>query len=199
MAFNSHSEDLATLFHGLKEGVDYTGTIGALTVFGPAAFPILVGKHSGNGSHQVVGAAGRMGEGRIVGFSHDCYTHPDTLIKERLLRNCIDWVTASSKGVGEKNVGLLPTNCRLEDWKTTTSSVIDSLTESDITKEKLAKYDAIVLVQFRFVSTPALVDVVKDYVRRGGGLVTASTGWAFENEITAHPLNLVKIFLHYKD
>lgn len=75
------SPDLCELTKGIKI-ISSPGTPGRITVFGDDAFAVVVGKVDEN-SVQAAVAAGTLGKGRVVAFSHEAYLSNLESVRER--------------------------------------------------------------------------------------------------------------------
>ena len=181
---NADEHDVNTLLNGVS-GIGAPGAPGPLCVYGPDAFPLVQGA-AGNTRAPVV-AAGRFEEGRIVALGHDGYLDRatiDTADTGLLLTNALEWAAGEEQspriGVGS-GVGAL--RAWLEE------AGYDSV-EVALTSDALESVDVLFVELWN--QTELEQDAVGAFVRSGGGLVTAATGWGWAQ---LHPdRNLVTDF-----
>ena len=168
--------DVDALLNGIS-GIGAPGAPGPLCVYGPDAFPLVEGA-TGNTRVPVV-AAGRSEKGRIVALGHDRYFEPatvDTADTRLLLTNAIEWAAGEKSspriGVAKSAVGAGVEELR--DW------LMDAgydLVEVALTSDALAQVDVLIMTMWN--QTEREQDDVGAFVRAGGGLVTAATGWGW--------------------
>ena len=163
-------DDLEALLDGVAE-IGVPGTPGPLCVYGPEAFPVVVGAI--NGVRAPVVAAGRWQEGRVVALGHDGYFQRATLETAdtgRLIMNALRW--AAGEGTSPR-IGVVGAN-ELRSWLIRSNH--DAI-EVRLTPRSLRAVDVVVLTLWN-QSRPEL-ESLSAFVRDGGGLVTAVTGWGW--------------------
>ncbi len=162
--------DLNLILDGVSE-IAAPGVPGPLCVFGPDAFPLVVGGASG-GTVEPVAAAGRLGSGRVAALGHGGYTGKGTLDAAdtgRLMDNLIRWAAA---GAGSPRVGVY------QD-----ANLVQTLVERgfDARAVSLDEVDSVeVLFAPSWNNPQAEIEALQAWVRAGGGLITASTGWGWQ-------------------
>ena len=144
------------------------GVPGPLCVYGDAQ-PVVVGD-AGGGTRLPVVAAGYLGAGRVVAFGHDGYFQADTLAGAdtgRLVQNALRWAAHAARPrvavVGQAG---------LAGWLREQGWAVDEVGLGD-----LAGNDVVVLAPW--AQSAAEVAAVEAFVRDGGGLVAAVTGWGW--------------------
>jgi hypothetical protein len=143
----SFASDTDTLLAGVHT-LEARGLPGPLVVFGDRAFPVLTTERG-----EVVVAAARYGEGRVVAFGHGAYID-DSLPGtggERLVANAVAWVAADARD---------PQVVRLTD--STSLAGVDVLTWAG---EDLSE---------------ATRRQVRAFVEGGGGLVVGTCPWGWQ-------------------
>lgn len=168
--------DVRTLLAGVQK-IPVLGAPGTIIPIAPQAFPLVVGE-SGAKQRSPVAVATRLGKGRIVAFGHGGYLgdkpSEDVLA---LLKNAIGWAAGTKKGrSGQVQVatyklkdlapvlngrGIAATAVNGKDWR---SALVRS---------------SVFCCDTSFDNDPALAKAVEDFVRNGGGLITAGTGWGW--------------------
>ena len=163
--------DGQALLDGVAE-IAAPGVPGNLCVYGPDAFPVAVGG-SGTGL-AAVAAAGRWASGRVVALGHDGYLQRaalETADTGRFLTNALRWAAGNereSPRVGA--VGSADLRKWLED------AGYDSI-EADLSGDSLGEVDVVALILPD--ATEAELKALSEFVRAGGGLVVAYTGWGW--------------------
>ena len=163
--------DVRQLLDGVKE-IAAPGAPGAVCVFGPQAFPVVAGG-AGRGMQQAVVGAARLGKGRIVAFGHDGYFGAQALAQAdtgRLMANAVRWAAggeAKPRVAVHRQGGLLA-----------------FLRSKGIQAEPLDGADwAAKLTGFNvFCAHAAMLGdaaALERFIRNGGGLVGADTGWGW--------------------
>lgn len=149
------------------------GLPGAVCVFGPTAFPVVVGKEGGQ--QEAVVAAGTAGASHCVAFGHTGYLDaPAMAIADtgRLMLNAVRWCAGGQepKVVGVGVDGLI-------EWLKQQGIAAQTLAGPDW-PGKLG--DANVLI-FRpaQANAPAELAAIQGFMERGGGLIGATTGWGW--------------------
>ncbi|MCC6322409.1 MAG: hypothetical protein IT438_13350 [Phycisphaerales bacterium] len=166
------------------------GTPGTLTVWGPGALVIAVGKDDRDLPAPVI-AAGTLGRGRIVAFPHTAFLDKDTMSiadTGRLIENAVRW--ASRKPHAEKPVvGLFGGD--LATFLSARGFSISKLAAADLTDSGLASIDVLCIVGNNL--SDVQVACIARFVERGGGLLAAQTAWAWKapsgKVLTDNPLN----------
>jgi hypothetical protein len=165
------STDYDALLQGVTE-ITAPGAPGSVSAFGPNAFALVAGKE-GRSTRSAVAAAAHWEKGRVVVFGHDGYlaavTHEGTA---RLLGNAVVWVSA---GKPKPRVVVRGPRILAEHLRSGGLPVEDpgSSWLNELGRAHVLCLDA------RTLRTADEVKAVGDWVRRGGGLVTAGTGWGW--------------------
>ena len=179
-------DDLDALLDGVAE-IGAPGVPGPLCVYGSEAFPVIVGRirgyssrvfpvnvHSDSIVHAPVVAAGRWQAGRIVALGHDGYFARATLESldtGRLIVNALHWA-AGGEPSGPR-IGVVGA-AELHTWlKESGHDVV----EASLTPNSLGTVDVVAVVMWN-QSMPE-IEALSAFVRNGGGLVTAVTGWGW--------------------
>ena len=175
-------DDLDTLLDGVAE-IGAPGVPGPLCVYGSEAFPVIVGRIRGYGSrvspvssivHAPVVAAGRWQAGRIVALGHDGYFTRATLKSldtGRLIVNALHWAAGGEpSGPRIGVVGAADLHAWLKEGG-------HDVVEASLTPNSLGTVDVVAVVMWN-QSTPE-IESLSAFVRDGGGLVTAVTGWGW--------------------
>ena len=179
--------DCDALLNGVRK-IGVIGSPGTVVPVGPTAFPLVVGEcgHAKKGEPArlapVVSGA-RLGKGRIVAFGHDGYLNLKNQLTgdtERLLLNAIRWAAgAPNQKLSTANVRVAVHNKpellrMLQSQQRMTAIAADGKSWA-----KSLKYCQVFCADTSFDDDPALADAVRDFVKAGGGLVTAGTGWGW--------------------
>lgn len=169
------NDDLDVLLDGVAE-ISAPGVPGPLLVYGPEAFPVIVG---GAGSaHAPVVAAGRWQEGRLVTLGHGGYFESATLNTAdtgRLMTNALHWA-AGAGAPGRTHIGVVSAPSTREFRAYLIEAGYDTV-EVVLTAESLESVDVVALEIWN--QSELELKALSDFVRAGGGLVTASTGWGW--------------------
>ena len=164
-------DDLESLLGGVSE-IGAPGVPGPLCVYGSEAFPVIVG--SFNQVHAPVIAASRWEAGRVVVLGHDGYFTRQTLASRntgRLVTNAMRWAAGNKTASPRMGVVGAP---GLRGWlKETGQNVV----ELSLTQPSLGTVDVVTVVMWNQSSKE--IEALSEFVRTGGGLVTASTGWGW--------------------
>ncbi|MGV3616661.1 MAG: M60 family metallopeptidase [Fimbriimonas sp.] len=156
--------DLAALTDGVKT-VASPGIPGTVAILDDRGFPFLAGKEEGQ--WRPVAAGSRLERGRMVVFGHDGYLSDGSAQSGdtgRLLRNAFVWAA----GKASPRVGYFPGR----GHEAMLARI--GLSGIQITANGLSGADVVV------ADANAPVAGVTEYVRKGGGLVVASTGWGWQ-------------------
>lgn len=174
--------DRAQMLAGVRE-IASPGIPGGVAVFGPQAFPLVVGK-ADDGTMAAVIAASTLGKGRIVAFGHDGYFGKDALTvgdTARLLLNATHWA-AGGKASPRLGVVALPDTLAFFQSRGLAARAVRP-------GDDWGRYDVLVITHDGM--TPDAQSRLRAFVRAGGGLLAASTGWGWQQitgrAITEHP------------
>ena len=180
------------LLEGVSE-IHAPGVPGPLSVFGPEATVVAVGRAARDVSAPVV-AATVLGAGRVVAFGHTGYLTPDDVTDTpRLLINAARWSAGDDDPAGKRpRVGVhrgpgLLTLLRLADIAAA------ELSAEDLHGD-LVGLD-VVCVGAHHLDDDDARGAVAQFVREGGGLVMAGLGWGWSqlnpgrDIATEHPGN----------
>lgn len=169
--------DLDTLLDGVAE-IAAPGAPGPLCVYGRSAFPVIAGATSG--VRAAVAAAGPWGAGRVIVLGHDGYFHRPTLDKAdtgRFMTNALRWAAGEDSQDGPR-IGVVSDvgtgENQLRDWLTAAG---EDAVDVALTPTSLGAVDVVALTMWN-QSVPE-IRALRAFVRGGGGLVTASTGWGW--------------------
>ena len=164
-------DDLDALLDGVTE-IGAPGVPGPLCIYGSEAFSVIVGA-IGDVRAPVM-AAGRWQAGRIVALGHDGYfTRPtlESLDTGSLIVNALHW-SAGGEPSGPR-IGVVGA-AELRTWlKEGGHDVV----EVSLTPDSLETVDVVAVVMWNQRSRE--LDALSKFVRDGGGLVTAVTGWGW--------------------
>lgn len=165
------SQDLSELTKGIKI-ISSPGTPGRVTVFGEKAFAVVVGKVNDN-SVQAAVAAGTLGKGRVVAFSHAAYLSNLECLKEGdssgFLKNAILWAASGKQS---------PKIVILGDESLIKVLELVGFKAEKANLQKLTT-DQVLISQEDFVQDKDMESISK-FIMAGGGFVTASTGWGWK-------------------
>ena len=130
------------------------------------------------GTHAAVVAAARWEAGRVVVMGHGGYFGRgalETADTGRMLRNALRWAAAAQGGgpLGDARIGVAGSP-ELRDWLLEQGSDAADIT---LTPESLATVDVVAVEMWN--QPQAELDALAAYLRAGGGLVSASTGWGW--------------------
>jgi hypothetical protein len=169
-------KDITFMLDGVSE-IGAPGVPGPLCVFGPKAFPIVVGK-AAEGVYAPVVAAVYAGRGRIVAYGHDGYFSAETLAVAdtgRLMVNAFRWAAGPrvkpDAKIGVRHQPELEAYLNQQGFKTET---LDEQTWC-----KSLGPCAVVYVSSHGLSDDEIA-ALQDYVAGGGGLVTGGLGWGWQ-------------------
>ena len=175
-------DDLEALLDGVAS-IGAPGVPGPLCVYGSEAFPVIVGRIRDYGSrafpvssimHAPVVAAGRWQAGRIVALGHDGYFTRATLKSldtGRLIVNALRWAAGGEpSGPRIGVVGAADLHAWLKEGG-------HDVVEASLTPNSLRTVDVVAVVMWN-QSMPE-IEALSAFVRDGGGLVTAVTGWGW--------------------
>ncbi|RYD18669.1 MAG: hypothetical protein EOP88_21765, partial [Verrucomicrobiaceae bacterium] len=175
--------DKKALLEGVNE-IRVEGTVGALTVTGPDAFPVMSGKEKG-GALPIV-AASRLEKGRFVAFGHEKFfsslQRKDT---GKLILNSVRWAAGDKK---EPRVTLMgfqkdhPLLAYLKEHGFNASEVLMGGAMN------LRNQDVIIINSLSIVD--ALVPPLESWVRAGGGCLVGLPGWGWLQSRSGDDLGL---------
>ena len=163
-------DDLDALLDGVTK-IGAPGVPGPLSVYGPTSFPVVVGEIGGMRAPVVAG--GSWQEGRVVALGHDGYfTRPEleTADTGSLVSNALRWAGGERTSL---RIGVVGAS-ELYAWLTRAGHQTSRVT---LTPDSLGTVDVVALVVWN-QSAPEL-QALAAFVRAGGGLVTAATGWGW--------------------
>ncbi|MCY4637002.1 MAG: M60 family metallopeptidase [Acidobacteria bacterium] len=169
------ADDLDALLAGVAE-IGAPGVPGPLCVYGRGAFPVIAGATSG--VRAAVAAAGRLGGGRVVVLGHGGYFDRatlDTADTGRFMENALRWAAGEDVRNGPR-IGVVSDvgRAELRDWLTTAGQ---DAVEVALTPRSLGAVDVVALEMWNQGGSE--LAALRAFVRAGGGLVTASTGWGW--------------------
>lgn len=150
------------------------GVLDQLALFELEAFPVVAFSEDGEFFATVVAAA-QTDNNRIIAFGHGSYFEQDLLdIADtgQLLINSIKWVS----GKDEPNIGVYAKDY-LSSYLEENDLCVQRI-ESKISAEDLENIDVLVVNATELSSKELLR--VKQFMLKGGGLVTADTGWGWQ-------------------
>ncbi len=180
--FQPLEAERAGILGGAKE-IPATGAVGLLSVFGPQSVPLFAGGRAGVlGSAAALGLAGR---GRIVAFGHDGYlaaAASDEAVGG-LIERSLRW-TAGAVGTGAIPVAVR-SGGGLRPWLAKRGFAAVELDAA-----ALATARAVIVVG-RSIDD-AMVEPLRAFVEKGGGLVVGETAWSWRSggsEVRNHPAN----------
>lgn len=158
------------LLQGVNE-IAAPGIPGGIATYGADAFPVVTAK---SGAAQIpVIAAAQSGNGRLVLLGHDGYFNDDALNYAdtgKLMLNAIRWA-----GKGKPRVGLWKQNDLLK-WLGAQGL------QARMTEIANPGVDVLILSGHDINSTH--INALSAYLKNGGGLIMATTGWGWEQ---THP------------
>ncbi len=164
-------DDLDALLDGVTK-VGIRGYPGPLCVYGPEAFPVIVSAVRDVRAPAV--AAGPWAAGRVVVLGHDEYISRlglETMDNGRLMTNALRWAGRKSR----PTVGIVDAG-DLRPWLRRAG--YDAV-EVAFTPESLRTVDVVALGTRTWNRSAAELEALSAFVRGGGGLVTATTAWAW--------------------
>ncbi|MDB6069753.1 MAG: hypothetical protein JWL81_924, partial [Verrucomicrobiales bacterium] len=172
--------DRTAILAGIKE-IDGPGAPGGVTSFGPAAFAVISGK-DGDALSPVV-AATRFEKGRVAAFGHngylDAFDHEET---GALLINAARWSATAPDGKAKQKLRAAVLNQpKLAAWLDSRGFNTEPLSGNAWTRQ-IAGADVLFCDahDLRSGREGGLDDIAR-FVKSGGGLVIAATGWGWES------------------
>ena len=170
------SDDVHFLLDDVSE-IAAPGVPGRLCVYGPDAFPVVVGSfHDAPTVSAPVVAASRWESGRVVVFGHDGYFRRATLATGgtgRLMANAFSWVVGES-GQPNPRIGIAGAP-ELRAWLGSNGF---TAVDTTLTPQALATLDVVAVVMWD--QSEREVEALRAFVRGGGGLVASATPWAWD-------------------
>ncbi len=172
--------DRAALLADVQE-ISAPGAPGGVTAFGPQAFAVVAGK-DGKALGPVV-AATRYEKGRVVALGHNGYLS-DFAEKDSgtLLLQAARWAATSADGkVKQKLRATVLKKDRLAAWLKEKGLAVETVAEDGWTR-RLSGSDVLFCDAHDLKSgrDGDLADLTR-YVKSGGGLIIAATGWGWES------------------
>ncbi len=162
--------DRAALLQSVSE-IGAPGVPGGVCAFGPQAFAIFAGRDGRKALLPVVAAA-RWEKGRIIAFGHNGYLTATDSGSATLLANSARWTAGDQpkpKVAVIKNSGLA---ARLQS----AGLEVESIDARDWSG-RLAPFGTVYVDAHKLSAED--VEPLTKFVRGGGGLVTAATGWGW--------------------
>ena len=185
---------------GLLEGVESIGRPGVpgpLTVFGPRAEVVVAGSREGR--LEAVVAAAQWGRGRVVAYGHGGYFSASTLRRGdsgRFLQNAVRWC-AGERREGSTITVLVVAAEDVARFLSEPPTMLTVRTSSARDFESIDRDVDVLIVDASHYQSPEKRRAIADFIKRGGGLVTASLGWGYlqvnpgKNLVDDHPGNLL--------
>lgn len=168
------ADELAPLLDGVREVAAPGALPGAVAVFGPDAFPVLVGG-AGGAKRLPLAGAGRLGRGRVLALGHGAFLGAGaarTADTGRFLANAVQWAKGGRERGGKVGVAGTDVAPVLEAAGFAARPLPGAPDAA-----ALEGLDVLVLGEG---SPPEAVRAAVDaFVRRGGGLVTALCPWGW--------------------
>ncbi len=138
-----------------------------------ASFPILQDQKGG-----IIAAGATSGEGRIVGFTHGSFLKNGSIIEQKgaknVVLNSIRW-TGRSKA---PSVGLHPSVSGLSETLEEAGFTVAVFPPGEMRDHKISTYCVIGHEKLQDLDVVRLLE----FVNKGGGLVIATTPWAFKKK-----------------
>lgn len=164
--------DRSALIQGVAE-LGATGVPGGVCAFGPQAFAVIAGKDGKKALLPVVAAA-RWEKGRVVAFGHNGYIGYLDHGGGAMLVNAARWVVGDASSTKPK-IGVYGNAALLAHLKSAGFDA-ESL-EGKNWNTRLSGMRAVFIDAHKI--QPEDIEKLARYVRNGGGLVTAATGWGW--------------------
>jgi hypothetical protein len=168
-----HLVDQQALLSGVTQ-IAAPGLPGPVAVFGPDAFPLVVGK-TGDHTEAPVAAASRLGTGRVVALGHPGYLDSEALGAAdtgTLVLNAVHWLSASGRPV---RIGVRQ-RPGLSAFLRAHGMIVDVL-DGPGWPLRLGR-DSVVSCPLADLAPPEIASL-GGYVRSGGGLLAAELGWGW--------------------
>jgi hypothetical protein len=155
------------------ESIATGGVVGTIHAVGPGAFAVIAGAE-GKNTHLPIAAAARWEKGRVVAFGHNGFLAPESDPgTARLLANAMRWATA---GAPKVKIAVRKKDALVAHFK---SAGFDAgAVEGDDWAERLAGFGGLA-VDAHAIGVKDVAPLAK-WLRGGGGIVTAATGWGWQ-------------------
>ncbi|WP_009959138.1 M60 family metallopeptidase [Verrucomicrobium spinosum] len=164
------------------------GAPGPVAIWGNLAFPVISAAETGKPELALAAAAG-YGKGRLMLFGHNSYLSAEDAGDGgmgTLLLNAVRWVGNKEKPrIGVKGSNLIA----FLDKKGLRAEKMDGPLE----KKTLNDYDVVIL-NAQGITDPAEGQAAIEYIKGGGGIIAAMTGWAFEQTSGGKALSIAHGF-----
>ena len=162
------TDDIKQLTRNVQK-ISSPGTPGQICVFGEKAFVVVVGNVDDGVVMPVVGAS-RLGKGRVVVFGHSGYLGDLPTHREhdtaKFFQNSMSWAAG---GRENPKITIIGDN----EFKGRMKSIGLTFTEN-----KLAASELLIANPDQILETD--VERIVSFIRNGGGLITAETGWGWK-------------------
>ncbi|MHC4952398.1 MAG: M60 family metallopeptidase [Planctomycetota bacterium] len=161
------ADDRAKIVEGVTE-IGAPGVPGPLCVFGKNAFVVCTGGWGKNLAAPVV-AATYLVEGRVVAFGHGGYLGKGALETgdtARLVRQCAAWANGGSKAA--------------KIYAYRLPAIVDKLGATPWKGDAIPADCGVLVIDVHWLGDKKRFAMLDDWVRAGGGLVTASLGWGWK-------------------
>ncbi|MCF6313268.1 MAG: M60 family metallopeptidase [Verrucomicrobiales bacterium] len=143
----------------------------------------ITGDHSFNllsdANARTLAAAGFAQKGRVIAFSHGSFLTGDLLQQKYsadLILNSFRWAGHSQK----PKIGLTPKLSKLGDFLKKQGFKV-TIIPADQFSRKLKRVDVLAVIGHN-LKDPKSIQAINSFVAQGGGLLTATTPWAFANQ-----------------
>ncbi|MDF1756530.1 MAG: M60 family metallopeptidase [Verrucomicrobiales bacterium] len=147
---------------------------GEIEIRGKNGFPVL---KDGKGESVFV-AAGSSGKGRVAAFSHGSFVKRGGTLDQKpvadLLENLINWVSRNEQHL----IGLHASASDLAPHLQKMGKAAEPILPQDLKQKKPGAY---CLFSDDKSLDPDQLEFVLDYIDQGGGVILATTPWAFSN------------------
>jgi hypothetical protein len=165
--------DRSALLQGIAE-LGAPGVPGGVCAFGPQAFAVIAGK-DGKKALQPVVAAARWEKGRVVALGHNGYLNTFDSGNGVLLLNAARWAAGDATSSAKPKIGVVGNAALVAHLKTGgfDAEALDGKTWNT----RLPSFRAVFIDAHK--TQPDDIEHLARYVRNGGGLVTAATGWGW--------------------
>ncbi len=170
--------DRAALIEGVRE-ITAPGAPGSLAIHGPGAEAVVVGK-TGEGAQVAVVALAKAGKGRIVAMGHNGYFGKQaiqTADTGRLLVNAARWA-GGGQAKAEPSRAASPRVGVIGEPDVLAHLQAAGLTATETKAGAWAGFD-IIVAEPESLGGPAGIAALRQFLRDGGGLITAATGWGW--------------------
>lgn len=181
---NWQSAERAKLLDGVS-AIPKLGAPGPVAIYGQFAFPVIAAGADGKAQMALCAAAG-YGKGRALIFGHTGYLDSTSMNADlgRLLENAVRWCAAGS-GKQKPHVGVRSGG--LDAFLDKRGFLAKKFTGA-ISKQALKDFDVVIL-SAQGLTDEAEAQVLQDYIKNGGGVIAAVTGWAFSQTSSGRTLN----------